>query len=223
MEQPIYQKIMDTLREEVAKMTPNTPILSERELEKKYHASRMTVRKAVRKLVDEGVLYRKDNLGTFVADQKLHKKSPTSAVFESFDTDKDYKIIYFDVKDENHEVAKQLEISLYDQFIRIVRLNLKEKTPESLDYIYIVRRMVDDSLMNDTTSLLAFSAKMQTGSVNQIFIPMIVPVMCANLLKLKINTPIIRVDSKINTKNGRVFAYIQSYVNPNIKNIEITM
>ncbi|MEA4874703.1 GntR family transcriptional regulator [Anaerorhabdus sp.] len=220
---PIYQQIMDIIRDEIKDQEPNTPILSERELEKKYNASRMTVRKAIDLLVEEGYLYREQNIGTFVADSKLHKKSTQKKVLDSFNTNLDYKIIYFDVKDENREVAQKLEISTHDQYVRIVRLNLKEGHPQSLDQIYIVRIMIDDSVMHNILNILEFSAKVETGSVNQVFKPMIVPVKFANLMNVKINTPIICVESKVNTKNGRVYAYIESYLNPNEKSIELTL
>ncbi|MPN02297.1 hypothetical protein SDC9_149511 [bioreactor metagenome] len=42
-------------------------------------------------------------------------------------------------------------------------------------------------------------------------------------MNVKINTPIICVESKVNTKNGRVYAYIESYLNPNEKSIELTL
>lgn len=220
---PIYQQIKDQIRDEIKDQTPNTPILSERELEKKYNASRMTVRKAIDLLVEEGYLYREQNIGTFVADSKLHKKTPQKKVLDSFNIKLDYKIIYFDVKEANLEVANKLEISTHDQYVRIVRLNLKDNQPQSIDQIYIVRKMIDDSVMHNILNILKFSAKVETGSVNQIFKPMIVPVKFANLMNLKINTPIICVESQVNKKNGRVYAYIESYINPNEKSIEMTL
>ena len=220
MSVPIYQKIMEELRKEIQLLEPNTPILSERELEKKYIASRMTIRKAVDLLVEEGLLYRVQNVGTFVSDQKLQKKSTSNLVANSFD--REYRIIYFDVKDNDVEVTRNLEIPLYDQFIRIVRLNLKDNKQESIDQIYIVRSMVQDKDMNNIHGIFEFSSNMETGSVNQTFIPVNVPVVYANLLGVKIKTPIIRIDSKIITKNGRVYAYIQTLMHPDT-NIEITV
>lgn len=223
MSVPIYQQIIETLRKEIEQMSANTPILSERELEKKYDASRMTIRRAINELVDEGILYRINNVGTFVSDPKLHKKKENVApLFNAFDDSMEYKIIYFDVKDNMPEVQEKLEISKQDLFIRIVRLNLKEGVPESVDQIYIVRKMVDSSVMNDIKGLLKYSANLETGSVNQVFVPMIVPVKFANLMKIKINTPIIRVDSKVVTQNGRIYAYIQSFLNPDTHDLELT-
>lgn len=222
MSEPIYQKIMNLLREEINDMESNTPILSERELEKKFQASRMTVRKAVDLLVEDGYLYRVQNVGTFVADKKLHKQGMTKEVLESFDTSKNYKILLFKVK-ENNELAEKVGINKGEMFVQIIRLNLSQDgQPESIDEIYIYKQLIEEMNLQDIHKILEFSAKLNKGSVNQIFIPRIVPIEYANLLKIKIGTPIIQVDSKVNTQSGRVYAYIQSFRNPE-KTIEITL
>ncbi len=223
MEKPIYQQIMDILRTKIKEQEANTPILSERELEKRYNASRMTVRKAVDMLVEEGILYRIQNVGTFVADHKLHKKSNKQQVLEVFAKDKEYKIIYFNIKSGQEDINQKLEIDNEDQYVRIVRLNFQDGEPESVDEVYIVRKMIEEKGMLDIHSVLRFSEKLDCGAVNQVFIPMMVPIQYSNLLKVKIGTPIIRIDSKIHTKNGRVYAFVQSYPHPLKKEIEITI
>ena len=219
---PIYQEIMEHLRKEIQLKLPNSMILSERELEKKYNASRMTIRKAINLLEEEGLLYRVKNVGTFVSDHKLVKKDTSAIVSASFDITKDYKILYFDVKDNDKEIAEKLEISKHEQFVRIVRLNLKDNKQESIDQIYIVRKQIHDKDMSDIRKIFEFSSKIETGSVNQTFEPIPIPVMYTNLLGIELNTPIIKVTSRLVKKNGRIYAYIESYLHPDTK-IEITV
>lgn len=219
---PIYQKIMENLRQEIQLLPPNSMILSERELEKKYKASRMTVRKAVNLLEEEGLLYRVKNVGTFTSDKKLLKQDTSTLVSKSFDLDKEYKILYFDVKDNDKIIADKLEISMQEQFIRIVRLNLKDQKQESIDEIYIVRKLVADKDMSNIRHIFEFSSQIETGVVNQSFEPIPVPVVYTNLLGLKMLTPIIKVSSRLITKNGRIYAYIESFLHPDTK-LEITV
>lgn len=223
MSKPIYQTIIEKIKTEIESLAPNTPIASERELSEHYQVSRMTVRKAITELVEEGYLYRDGNIGTFIADRKLRRNRPESNVFQNIDEEKDYKIIYFDVKSDDREINEMLEIPLQDQYIRIVRLNRVNSKPESVDEIYIVRQMVDQKQMDDISSLLKFSSSIDTGSVHQKFIPTAIPLQYANLLGLKINTPIILIESTIVTKNGKIYAIIRSFTNPNVRNIEITV
>lgn len=45
--------------------------MTEGEFSKEYDVSRITVRKAIEVLVEEGILIKKQGIGTFVADKKL--------------------------------------------------------------------------------------------------------------------------------------------------------
>ena len=59
MATPIYRKIKDLIMQEIEDKTANSPIDSERDMAVRFDASRMTVRKAIDELVEEGFLYRK--------------------------------------------------------------------------------------------------------------------------------------------------------------------
>lgn len=74
MATPIYRKIKDLIMQEIEDKAANSPIDSERDMAVRFDASRMTVRKAIDELVDEGFLYRDKNKGTFVADRKLLRR-----------------------------------------------------------------------------------------------------------------------------------------------------
>lgn len=73
MSQPIYLKVKQLIEDDIKQLVPNAMIQSERDLAIKYEVSRMTARKAIEALIREGKLYRKDKVGTFVADDKLHE------------------------------------------------------------------------------------------------------------------------------------------------------
>lgn len=223
MDKPIYQRLRDSIYEEIMNQAPNTPIKSERELAEQYKVSRMTVRKAVRKLVDEGYLYRDKNKGTFVADGKLHKKRSSSMLFYTNSAKEENKILHFDVKDSVKEINDKLEIKLSDSFIKVIRLNLQADSPTSIDEIYIVRRLVFEEALNDINALLDFEDYIEKGAVNQTFKPVVVPIQYAKLLKIKLSTPIIMIESLISDNHGKVYAFIKTFTNPELVNIELTL
>lgn len=74
-----YKLIIDFLREELkTKYSPGDKIPSENELAKMFGVSRLTARKAVEKLTDEGLLVRIPGIGTFVSEiSKLAKNKVT--------------------------------------------------------------------------------------------------------------------------------------------------
>jgi GntR family transcriptional regulator len=67
--QPMYRHIADDLRAKIrdGALAPNEKLPAEGELSEKYDASRNTVREAIRRLTDEGLLESRPGQGTFVA------------------------------------------------------------------------------------------------------------------------------------------------------------
>ncbi len=67
--QPMYRHIADDLRSKISsgELAPNAKLPTEGELSEHYDASRNTVREAIRRLTDEGLLESRPGQGTFVA------------------------------------------------------------------------------------------------------------------------------------------------------------
>jgi GntR family transcriptional regulator len=67
--QPMYRHIADDLRAKIShgELAPNAKLPTEGELSEQYEASRNTVREAIRRLTDEGLLESRPGQGTFVA------------------------------------------------------------------------------------------------------------------------------------------------------------
>ncbi len=67
--QPLYRHIAEDLRTQIkdGQLRPNDKLPTEDDLGTKYNASRNTVREAIRRLTDEGLLESRPGQGTFVA------------------------------------------------------------------------------------------------------------------------------------------------------------
>lgn len=72
---PLYQQLMTRLKNDILAgvHAPGTRIPSEQALCETYGVSRVTVRKALLDLVQEGMLVRRQGKGTFVADKRLQR------------------------------------------------------------------------------------------------------------------------------------------------------
>jgi GntR family transcriptional regulator len=70
---PVYIAIANALRDEIArtKMTAHERLPSESELVRRHGAARETIRRALAKLQADGVVYRRQNVGTFVAEPRV--------------------------------------------------------------------------------------------------------------------------------------------------------
>jgi GntR family transcriptional regulator of arabinose operon len=76
----------EKLRQDIftGKLGNNQAITPEMELSERYSISRNSVRKVIKKLVDEGVLYRRQGSGTFVVpDEKRSKHRAVSTIFNN--------------------------------------------------------------------------------------------------------------------------------------------
>jgi len=82
---PLYYQLSELLREQIEsrELKPGELAPSEYALCKKYHLSRNTVKQAVAKLVNEGLLYRHQGKGTFVAEKKTFHNLTTTLSFQA--------------------------------------------------------------------------------------------------------------------------------------------
>lgn len=222
MSLPIYKKIKNKMIEEIASLRVNDAIPGERVLAETYGASRMTVRKALDELVDEGYLYRDPKRGTFVADKDSVRKNTLLDIFVSEELD--YKVLYFDVKSSSSfSVQKALNIRESDQVVRMVRLALVEKEAYAVEEIYVERRKLTDEEVSRMTQWRIFNKFLTKDNVvTQRFVPSVVPVQYARLLKVPLSKPVLIVENFISNRQGEKVAYVKIYHNPEKGHVEIT-
>ena len=222
MSLPIYKKIKNKMIEEIASLRVNDPIPGERVLAETYGASRMTVRKALDELVDEGYLYRDPKRGTFVADKDSVRKNTLLDIFVSEELD--YKVLYFDVKSSSSfSVQKALNIRPSDQVVRMVRLALVEEEAYAVEEIYVERRKLTDEEVSHMTQWRVFNKFLTKDNVvTQRFVPSVVPVQYARLLKIPLSKPVLIVENFISNRQGEKVAYVKIYHNPEKGHVEIT-
>src|SRR5271168_745620 len=74
-DRPLYRQVVDRLRREIAGKPFGARIDSESQLTKRFGVSRSTVARAIEILVDEGLVNRRQGLGSFVAAPPLIRAS----------------------------------------------------------------------------------------------------------------------------------------------------
>lgn len=141
---PKYFQLVNILRHSIedGEWIPYQTIPSEKELEKIYHVSRITVRQAIAILIRQGYLYSEQGKGTFVSPQKLQK---SMLEFNSFSEDirkrgmePGQRIISIESVKPPTKVSKILELPKETEILRIVRIRLANGNPIALQTSYIV-------------------------------------------------------------------------------------
>lgn len=74
IEEPLYRRISRSLREQVENLQPGDPLGTEAELEQRFSVSRITIRRAIDELAQDGLVVRRPGSGTFVARNKVADK-----------------------------------------------------------------------------------------------------------------------------------------------------
>src|ERR1700751_5920265 len=76
LDRPLYLQLLDRLRNDISSRQPGARIDSEPHPARRFGVSRFTVTRAIEILVRDGVLTRRQGLGTFVAPPRL-RRAPT--------------------------------------------------------------------------------------------------------------------------------------------------
>ncbi|WP_099467461.1 GntR family transcriptional regulator [Konateibacter massiliensis] len=151
---PLYYQIKDSILNmiENEQLKPGDAIPPEREICKIQGVSRMTVNKAIMELVNDGILYREQGRGTFVARPKQYKKLSQLIGFSEEMESKGHvtssKIISFDIKKATHQIKEILDLPEDKEYvITIKRLRLIDNEPIAIETVWLARhRFVDMSV-----------------------------------------------------------------------------
>ncbi|MCI5504773.1 MAG: GntR family transcriptional regulator [Anaerobutyricum sp.] len=139
---PLYQQLRDVLVDAIdsGRWGPNDKIPSENELSVTYGLSRMTVRSVITDLVREGLLYRVQGKGTFVAE-KIVTVSPSyigiREQLEKMGYEVNTKIIECQLENCKDAVAKYLQIKSGTTVFKIKRVRYIKEDPISIHISYV--------------------------------------------------------------------------------------
>lgn len=223
LSEPMYITIKNQLLKVISQMHPNEMILSERELVKHFDASRMTVRKAVNLLVEEGVLYRDANRGTFVSDSAVAGKGQ---MVLSGTENYQFQVIYFALKYQpdhhvDHRIIRKLKLEMETSILRVVRMVKKGDTVIGIQEGYMSEKYVQNHEFSDVDTLFDIEKLLQVSVLEQNFEAVIVPAQYANLLAVPIQTPIIKSEGLMSHLDGRPFLYLVEYHHPKYSQLSL--
>lgn len=132
---PLYVMIRDALRDEIISggLIRGQKLPSEDELASTFGVSRMTVRQGISDLIDEGMLYRRHGLGTFVAYPHIERDhTRLTSFFETAEIkgiDAQVRVIKVEVKQAAPKVAQALDINENDLVIGVKTLRFANGVP----------------------------------------------------------------------------------------------
>ena len=135
LHKPIYIHIQEYLAEMISsgELPPDTKLPSERELSRELDISRMTVRRAITELVNEGLLDRRHGAGTFVARQRLtydmRKVTSFAQAIEAHGMKVATQLLEFDQVPAGRRLAARLAVDIGTDLYLVVRLRMANRVP----------------------------------------------------------------------------------------------
>lgn len=141
---PLYYQLKEIIQEMIdnEELKPGDPIPTERELCVIHGISRMTAREAIMSLVNEGVLYREQGKGTFVAKPKInHQLSELKGLTEDMERmghKVDTRTLQFQISPATKRVAKHLQLEGEQQkVIMLKRLRVVDQIPYAIETVWL--------------------------------------------------------------------------------------
>ncbi len=147
---PLYLQIQEYLAELIfsGRVAPDSKLPSERDLSEELGVSRMTVRRAITELVNDGLLERRHGSGTYVAKPKVlydarelidHAESMRrrGLAYTS-------QLLEFSQVPASKRLAEIFRIDIGHLLYRVVKLHLANRTPAVVESSYVPCRYCPD-------------------------------------------------------------------------------
>lgn len=155
---PLYHQLYEILRGDISRGTwqPGDMLPPESELIEEYQVSRTTVRQVLDMLVNEGLIYRQQGRGTFVAPPTVEQGLVRIISFTEDMRQRGFKptskVLSSDVIPAPQDIAEKLEIEPGEELARLERLRLADDEPMSIEDSYLVHRYCPGVLRGDYAS-----------------------------------------------------------------------
>ncbi len=143
LNKPLYSRIQEYIAELIlsGKLAPDTKIQSERDFSEDLGVSRMTVRRAITELVNEGLLERKHGSGTYVAKPKVTYESRELANYIQAMQGRNIatasQLLEFGQIVASRRLAESLAIEIGNPIYRVALLRFANRVPVILERVFI--------------------------------------------------------------------------------------
>lgn len=215
-----YEKIAFDIKEDILseKYKPNEQLPFEKELCEKYNVSKMTVKKALDLLVNDGLIIKRRGSGTFVKDitekeiqRIIEKKQFSGLTTTSIGHKVTSKVLEFKIINATKEIADILKIE-EDEFIYFVhRVRYVDDKAVVIEKTYIPLNLIPGMKLADVKKSIYGYIKDKLGlniqSAHSTVRAMKSDELDRKYLNLEKDEPILEIERVAYLDNGKVFEY----------------
>ncbi|SJZ55949.1 regulatory protein, gntR family [Pilibacter termitis] len=212
-----YLVVYETLKEEIfnEKYAINEQLPNGRELAELFHVSMLTIKKAMDRLVLDGIIVRRRGDGSYVKDWKkmdVAQHNHLSGTFNQFsEGEVKTKVLKFEVERADEKIAAKLSIQAGDFIYAITRLRIIRGIPSIIEYTFMPLDLIPNLQMSHVeTSIYNYIQRDLRLMVHSAVVK-ITGVRPDDFekkeLHLKSNSFLLQVDQVASLDNSRVFEF----------------
>lgn len=196
-------------------------IPSENQLCKAYGVSRNTAQRALDELVREGILTRRQGVGTFVTAPRIEQALSEFYSFSDAVTARGHKhtvkVPSVSVEKASAKQAKALNVDVGEPIIVLTRLRFVNDVPFVLETSYIPEKLAPglDTLDLENASLyktLTNSYRIYVTKAREFFEPVLISKMESQLLKVEEGSPAILLERIAYSSNDEAIEFCRSII-----------
>ncbi|MBF0528089.1 MAG: GntR family transcriptional regulator [Deltaproteobacteria bacterium] len=220
---PLYVRIREVLREEIiqGKLPQGQRIPTELALSQRFNVSRMTVKQAITDLIDGGLLYRRQGLGTFVA--KLHSNYDHTKLTNFFEQarvmglEASVEMLARAEMPAEPKISKALALPEGAPVIHMESLRYLNKEPVTLHCVYLPKALFSHLLNDNEPTRPSFwnyldSEEFEIREAIQKLEARVATLQQAKILKIKIKETALLYEERITyTADGLPLEYAECY------------
>ncbi|MBC1483289.1 GntR family transcriptional regulator [Listeria sp. FSL L7-1485] len=208
-----YELIANDLRRKIQEKSyePNEQLPFEKDLCKAYNASRITIRKAMDILVNEGYIYKRRGSGSYVKDIEP-KEFTHSTLLENFNgREITTEVIDFTVIKSPDDIAQKLKLSSSEFVYDIYRLRKKNDQPIAIERsfmpIQLIQGMRLDVLADSVYTFMEEELSLTPKSIHRSIRASRPSKLEGKWLQVDWNYPLLEIEQTVFLDNGRPCEY----------------
>lgn len=211
---PMYMQIKEILRKRILNGTykEHQKMPSEAEMMINFGVSRITVRQAIGDLEKEGLIFKRHGKGTYVskpkASQTLTQLEGFGEAMKPHGYETTAHLISGKLITPDIHVTSQLNLPKDTQVVEIRRLRYLNREPISVDVSYFSqeigeRLLKEDFVSRDIFMILENDYGFPLGNADMQIESILADSTLAELLKIDVGAPILKIERLTSTKDGR--------------------
>lgn len=219
---PMYRQIAEAIKAKIlsGEYLPGEALPTEAQLREAHSVSRVTVRQALKLLIEQNVLESIQGSGTYVKDNKVNYDMYQYSSFEEklshLNVKTHSEILAFEITAPSQAIAEALEIAPNERIFYVKRVRFIDDNPVTLEETWLPLSLFPDLtyevMQGSKYEYIEGTKKMVIDRSEQEIIPVLPPEEVVKQLGIPAEQPIIEKITKGYLADGTVFEYSRNYL-----------